>query len=1193
MTHTQGNSVNSETLPVQGINTRQEVETPKTTAKDAVNTTQNKDNSFESRKAAFNERAKAYNELLQGITSRGKATDEEYSTLQTEGDALNAESASLEQEQRVQNNQVSRNFDSPENHIDNRTNENVKNPSVKAFQFDHPQLHGYYVEAAQQLQSEVAKAQMTDGFGTSKGARQNAFFRDKYNGPVRDAVNLGLTKNEILKCCEDIINNNGHENYAAAKRIELILDTMLSDGYTGMSSNSISKNDAYIAAKESIAGAEKEADRRARQDSEVNDFLMATEGALPSGVGAMSNPFSAERKVSEVYSNTLKNTDILDDVQKSQLEARDYEFDSVSEKESVAKAQQRLQVDFDGEVADLSAMQSYTAAEDVDTAMGILGAFAQDGEIKGDFTAMKQWSKDLYSKIHQSAVTLQAMDKYSRTPEGAVIKAQQAVFQAEQKMTTKKENGKTVQTSIGRKISSDIDNVTKIVDALVNGKPTTGMAQTLNKVKLKDVKELVASGTYDVEAIADLVRSKYGIPTLTTADVQKIYEFTKMADEAKTDYDRRKFLNLSARIVADKMPVTFKNKVLAVRRIAMLMNPKTLISRNAGGNLVFGLFEDIKDAPGTAIDILVSAKTGQRTTSYNPFATTKAEFLGAKKGLTEWGKDIKNGVDTSPTSHEMPRSTALKSKVGAGAEKALYNLLGLGDRPFFEAAYAKRIDELKRLGLDYTSDDAVVQATAYALERVFQNNSVLAQKAMELRESLGVLGDIAIPFVQTPANIIDKLIDASPYGFVRAVKKAGTINDSAWSQKQFVDTLARAMTGTGIITLAFFLCRNGLITGGEPDNEDEGLTYQNKISGWQPYSINFGDKSYTYDWANPIGTLLALGADISQSKSAEDTLTAILMAGLKAGINTMFNQSYLEGLSEIFGQDDIAGGLETMLINLPASFTPTAFQQIARLIDPIARDTYDTDPLKRSWNKVIAKIPWASKKLPAKIGANGQEMTNFGGSLGSNILESLLSPGYIGETTTTKVDDEVQRLYAVTGETSVFPDWSEYTSKSDFSLNANGEKYTTTTAEWERYQKTRGTTAYQLISSVLNTAAYRSLSNTEKADLISDINAYSNDQAKRTILKSRGETYSSAWDAEAAISRESGIPVTTYLIYENAVSNFSADKDKNGNSISGSKKSKVVDYISSLNLTDKQKDYLYLAEGYADSGLGDAPWNKD
>ena len=236
--------------------------------------------------------------------------------------------------------------------------------------------------------------------------------------------------------------------------------------------------------------------------------------------------------------------------------------------------------------------------------------------------------------------------------------------------------------------------------------------------------------------------------------------------------------------------------------------------------------------------------------------------------------------------------------------------------------------------------------------------------------------------------------------------------------------------------------------------EDEGLSYQNKISGWQPYSIVVGDKTYTYDWATVVGALLSLGADIAQSENAGDTMLAILSAGAKAGINTMFNQSYLEGISELFsGGDDIASGLESVLLGLPASFTPTAFQQVAKIIDPIARDTYDTDPLKRSWNKVKAKLPFASKSLPAKIGADGKELTNFQGSTASNIFESVLSPGYIGENQKTAIDAEIQRLFKATEKSSILPKWSKYTTKGDTGISIGGEKLSMSTSEWERYQK--------------------------------------------------------------------------------------------------------------------------------------------
>lgn len=52
-----------------------------------------------------------------------------------------------------------------------------------------------------------------------------------------------------------------------------------------------------------------------------------------------------------------------------------------------------------------------------------------------------------------------------------------------------------------------------------------------------------------------------------------------------------------------------------------------------------------------------------------------------------------------------------------------------------------------------------------------------------------------------------------------------------------------------------------------------------------------------------------------------------------------------------------------------------------------------------------------------------------------------------------------------------------------------------------------------------------------------------------------------------------------------------ADKDENGNTISGSKKQKVVDFIDDMDVTNEQKDALYIAAGYTEKTLNTTPWN--
>ena len=69
-----------------------------------------------------------------------------------------------------------------------------------------------------------------------------------------------------------------------------------------------------------------------------------------------------------------------------------------------------------------------------------------------------------------------------------------------------------------------------------------------------------------------------------------------------------------------------------------------------------------------------------------------------------------------------------------------------------------------------------------------------------------------------------------------------------------------------------------------------------------------------------------------------------------------------------------------------------------------------------------------------------------------------------------------------------------------------------------------------------------------------------------------------------------GIDVNVFYDVWKYNSGVKADVDKKGNTISGSKKEKVLDYIDSLDLTKKQKDSLYYALGWAESNLRDAPW---
>lgn len=146
-------------------------------------------------------------------------------------------------------------------HIDRRDSASVGERSVNAFQFDHPELHSYYADAAAVLQEEMSFAQKGGELirRKSREAGDDEYIRTKRGVSERIARLLddeGVRYDDIDRSLSAIIHNHGQENFAAAKRVELLLDDMLTNGYTDIHGQHIAPNEEYIAAKKAIPGAD-------------------------------------------------------------------------------------------------------------------------------------------------------------------------------------------------------------------------------------------------------------------------------------------------------------------------------------------------------------------------------------------------------------------------------------------------------------------------------------------------------------------------------------------------------------------------------------------------------------------------------------------------------------------------------------------------------------------------------------------------------------------------------------------------------------------------------------------------------------------------------------------------------------------------------------------------------------------------
>ena len=183
-------------------------------------------------------------------------------------------------------------------HIDRRDSVSVGERSVNAFQFDHPELHGYYADAAAVLQEEMSFAQKGGELirRTSREAGDDEYIRTKRGVSERITRLLddeGVRYDDIDRSLSAIIHNHGQENFAAAKRVELLLDDMLTNGYTDIHGQHIAPNEEYIAAKKAIPGADMS--ERTHEELPIYDMPEGQNGGIDNaGQEAQNDAAGAE-----------------------------------------------------------------------------------------------------------------------------------------------------------------------------------------------------------------------------------------------------------------------------------------------------------------------------------------------------------------------------------------------------------------------------------------------------------------------------------------------------------------------------------------------------------------------------------------------------------------------------------------------------------------------------------------------------------------------------------------------------------------------------------------------------------------------------------------------------------------------------------------------------------------------------------
>lgn len=609
---------------------------------------------------------------------------------------------------------------------------------------------------------------------------------------------------------------------------------------------------------------------------------------------------------------------------------------------------------------------------------------------------------------------------------------------------------------------------------------------------------------------------------LTPTETQFIMDNMKDVANMENGYDKKVKIAEIQSMLKNKIPPTTGQSIKAWMRISMLFNPKTQF-RNVLGNAVVLPVNIGADVIASGVDKLISKKTGVRTTgNFN----IKNYSKGFGQGLYESYNDFKKGINTREIEGNRFEISEGKSFKDKGIGKALNRvdnllsfMLDAGDRGFYEATFTNSINN--QLVLNNTTEvtqDMIDIATNEALQRTWQDNNAYTGAVLGLRNILngkidfaGIhtkglsygLGDIIMPFAKTPANLTKAIVDYSPIGLattlaIDARKLKNSFENGQYTpelQHKFVQNLGKATAGSFLYVLGYALAKAG-ITSGEADDDKDVKNFMKNSLGISSYSIKIGDKTFTYDWAQPVATPFAFMANLE--KKRKDNPNNDIMNAIGSVINTgtdiLFKQSFMDSVNNVLnGNGTFAENLMQTVLELPARAVPTFSKQIADMVDGTQRTSFEYDkPVQSAINSVVAKIPVASKTLPVARDTLGNEIKKYGGE--NNLFNVMFNPANVNKGQLSKAGEEIYRLYKETGETGVFPITAPYY------INSDGEKITMTAEERSNYQKITGEYSEKAIKELLNNATYKSLSDEKKAEFIKDIISDSNAKAKYDIL---------------------------------------------------------------------------------------------
>lgn len=1032
----------------------------------------------------------------------------------------------------------------PANHIDNHDISERMQRGGHSFQYDNPELHKYMKEAAELLLDDIADSARGERFATPVEDGDNGGYyhwtgtkRRTTKGIAELKDRFGITWDNLARAAENIIKDEGAENYADARRVEFLLDDMLTNGYESMTPKSeagtfVPPNEDYIRAKQQIPGA----DMRQKSETSALTWLMEMENEKNAGK-EVTQPAESSLPTNEdtdTEERTLRaerrgaSSDGTEPVQINAPGAAPSGFDPLSHASNQHGAIPPgenpsrvvdIPVSMDGETK--VSKFSRTAAEaqiTTDEMVGRIEQLVQDGKLSHEVYSNKQAIEDGAKQIEK---------QYARG---------KSIEQIRSEFIRDANAGKA-----GAKFVSQ--GTTLYADAIAEG----------NYNAASDI--LVALTAVETNA-GQAVQAARLMKSLTPEG--RIFTVQKMVSNLEAQINQRRSANKQIEIdvpdtlletyqnattaeaqetalqniyqnVADQIPTSLGEAAQQWRYFSMLANPSTH-AKNIMGNVSGTVAKIGKDNLAALMETIFIGDKGGRTKAFlNPLNKSDQNLLNLGWADYDTAVDLyedgtgkySNAAGDINDKRRYWKINDPQNALTRGIDKALNiaekanNLnsraLEVEDMWFSKPMYSVALaGYMKANGLTEITDAARTYAMTEAKRGTYNDLNAVSKWATSLGKGskLGrFLSGTVYPFKKVPANVMVRTVEYSPLGYLKGawdliqMQKGNTDITAA----KAIDDFAAATTGTALLGVGAMLAKQGILraTGVGDDKEKE---QQKNAFGAKDFSILVGDTYIPIDSLTLAGTGLLTGAQIWEAAqnarngdepiSFEDFLDA-----LSKITDPVFEQSMLSGMDSILTTIQNSGSAGTgelltkmgvqILGNYVGQYVPTVIGRAAASLDKNQRSTY-LEP-DGAWGPVQTAVQGVQKKLPGLREAMAVTYGNWGvpaegngaNGFGEGVFKAV-TPVYPSKQKTDAVEEEIARLHDVNAE------YSNFYTKPPKSIAVDGENIKLTSEQYANYTETRGQTDYNLRKSMLDSEIYKGLPDNVKSKAMSLSQEYAN-----------------------------------------------------------------------------------------------------